>query len=67
MARNALPPSNITVAVVVAFALVIVAIIVRSFWPSLILGVAGALTLVYALLLLREYRRSLPSDERDAP
>ena len=66
MARNPISPSNVTVAVIVAVALFIVAIIVGNFWLSLILGVAGAGTFAYALLLLRQYRKALPNGERGA-
>jgi hypothetical protein len=69
MARNPVPPSNVAVAVavIVAFALFIIAIIVRNFWLSLILGIAGAVTFAYAVFLLREYRKSLTSDEKGVP
>ena len=67
MARNPVPPSNVAVAVIVAFALFIAAIIVRNFWLSLILGIAGAVTFAYAVFLLREYRKSLTSDEKGEP
>ena len=69
MARNPVPPSNVAVAVVVivAFALFIIAIIGRNFWLSLILGIAGAVTFAYAVFLLREYRKSLTSDEKGVP
>jgi uncharacterized membrane protein len=67
MARNPVPPSNVAVAVIVAFVLFIVAIIVRDFWLSLILGIAGAVTIAYAVFLLREYRKSLTRDEKGVP
>jgi len=67
MARNALPRSNITLAVVAAFAMLLLAILVRNFWLSLVLGVAGAATFAYAAALLREHRRSLPNDDEGAP
>ena len=67
MPRNPLPPSNIVVTVIVAFGLFIVAIIARNFSLSLILGIAGAITLAYAVFLLREYRKSLPNEGKDAP
>ena len=67
MARKPVPPSNVAVAVIVAFALFIVAIIVRNFWLSLILGIAGVVTIASAVFLLREYRKSLTSDEKGVP
>jgi uncharacterized membrane protein len=67
MARKPVHPSNVAVAVIVAFALFIVAIIVRNFWLSLILGIAGAVTIAYAVFLLREYRNSLTRDEKGVP
>jgi energy-coupling factor transporter transmembrane protein EcfT len=67
MARKPVPRFNVAVGFIVAFALVIVAIIVRHFWLSLILGIAGAGTIAYAVLLLREYRKSLTSDEKGVP
>ena len=67
MARNPVPPSHVAVAVIIAFALFIVAIIVRNFWLSLIFGIAGAGTFAYAVFLLREYRKSLPNDEKGKP
>ena len=45
MARKPVSPSNVAVAVIVAFALFLVAIIVRNFWLILILGFAGSVTL----------------------
>ena len=67
MARKPAPPSNVAVAVIVAFALFIVAIIVRNFWLSLMVGIAGVLTTAHAVFLLREYRKSLTSDEKGVP
>jgi len=64
MARNSLRPSNIALAVVAAFAMLLIAIFVRNFWLSLVLGVLGTATFAYAALLQREYRRSLPNDDR---
>ena len=59
--------SKVVVAVIVAFALFVVAIIARNFWLSLILGIAGAVDFAYAVFLLREYRKRLPEDEKDTP
>jgi len=56
VAGNRLPFSKIIVAVVAGFLLFIVAIIARSFWLSLVLGIAGGVALAYAVFLLREYR-----------
>lgn len=67
MARNPVPPSNVAVAVIVAFALFIVAVIVRNFWLSLIFGIAGTVTFAYAVFLLHEYRKNLPNDVKGAP
>ena len=64
MARNSLRPSNIALAVVAAFAMLLIAIFVRNFWLSLVLGVLGTATFAYAALLQREYRRSLRNDDR---
>ena len=54
MAGNPLPSSRIVVPLILAFALFIGAIIARNFWLSLVLGLAGALTFAYAVLVLRE-------------
>ena len=67
MARNRLPGSKIIGAVVLGFALFIVAIIARSFWLSLVLGVAGGITLAYAVFLLREFRMGLTKEDNGAP
>ena len=66
MASNSPPPTNVVVAVIGAFALLVLAIIARNFWLSLILGIAGALMFAYAVFLLRERRKALPEDESDA-
>jgi hypothetical protein len=58
-------PKTIVVAAV-SFGLFIAAIIARAFWLSLIFGIAGAMAMAYAVLLLREYRKSLPANEKDA-
>lgn len=66
MARDHPPVTNITAVVGVGFALFIVAIIARNFWLSLVLGIAGGITLAYALFLLREYRTHLSKEDEDA-
>ena len=66
MARKPLPPSTIAIAAVAAFVMLLVAIIVRNFWLRLVLGVLGAATFVLAAVLLREYRRGLPSKDKQA-
>jgi hypothetical protein len=66
MAGNPLPSSRIVVPLILAFALFIGAIIARNFWLSLVLGLAGALTFAYAVLVLRESRKGLP-DEKTKP
>jgi uncharacterized protein (DUF983 family) len=65
MTGNPLPPSRIVVAVIVAFALFIGAIIAQNFWLSLVLGIAGAMTLACAVFLLLEHRKSLANDKKD--
>jgi len=65
MTGKPLRPSSVVVPVIVAFALFIGAIIARNFWLSVGLGIAGAITLAYAVFLLFEYRNSLPNDEKD--
>jgi uncharacterized protein (DUF58 family) len=67
MARSPSPSLKIIVAVIVAFALFVVAILARNFWLSLILGIAGAGAFAYAVLLLRQFRKRLPEDEKDSP
>lgn len=64
MARSALSCSTIVLPIVVAFALFIGAIIARDFWLSLALGIAGAGTFAYAVVLLRRARKVLPGDEQ---
>jgi hypothetical protein len=64
MARNPPAPSNIALAVVAAFATLLIAIIVRNFWLSLVLEVLGVATFAYAAILLREYRKGLPNDDK---
>ena len=67
MARKSLRPSNVLLAVAVAFALFVFAIIERGFWLSLILGIAGAVAFAYGVFLLREYRKRLPEDDGTTP
>lgn len=67
MARNAPRAANMAFTVVAAFTMLLIAIIVRNFWLSLILGVGGVATFTYATALVREYRRSLPNRDRRAP
>lgn len=66
MARNRVPASNIVAVVIAGFAFFIVAIIARNFWLSLALGIAGGVTLAYAVFLLREYRIGLSKEDEDA-
>jgi hypothetical protein len=66
MVRSPRPPSIIGLAVVAALAMLLIAIMARNFWLSLVLGVFGAATFAYAALLLREYRRSFPNDDKGA-
>lgn len=66
MAHNPLSPSKIAIAAVAALVMLLVAIIVRNFWLSLILGVLGAATFVLAAVMLREYRRRLPDEDKQA-
>ena len=56
---NPLPRRNIALAAVAGLAMLLIAIIVRSFWVSLVLGLVGAAAFAYAAVLLREYGRSL--------
>jgi hypothetical protein len=67
MAGKPFRPSSVVVPVVAAFALFIGAIIARNFWLSLGLGIAGAITLAFAVSLLLESRKSLLNDEKDNP
>ena len=68
MAVNAVPHSKIAFSVVAALLMLLIAIIVRhSFWVSLVLGVLGTATFVYAAVLVREYWRSLPNRDKGAP
>jgi threonine/homoserine/homoserine lactone efflux protein len=64
MPRNTLSCSTIVAPVVVASALFIGAILTRSFWLSLVLGVAGAGTFAYAVFLVREARKRLSDDRQ---
>jgi hypothetical protein len=66
MARRHLPPSDVALAVIAALILFVVAIIARDFWLSLILGVIGAATFVYAVFQLRKFEKSLPEDDSGA-
>jgi len=63
MTGNPLRSYRIVVALIFALALFIGAIIARNFWLSLGLGLAGALTFAYAVLVLREARKSLPDEK----
>ena len=64
MTRDTLLCSTLVVPVVVASALFIGAILARSFWLSLALGVAGAGTFAYAVFLVREARKRLSDDRQ---
>lgn len=66
MARKPLPPSDLALAVIAALAMLMVAIIVRTFWLSLILGIIGAATFAYVLFRLREHQKSLPGEDKGA-
>jgi predicted PurR-regulated permease PerM len=66
MDRKLLPP-DVALPVIAALILFVVAIFVRNFWLSLILGVIGAATFAYAVFRLREYQKSLPDKDRGAP
>jgi Flp pilus assembly protein TadB len=67
MARKLPPPSDVAFPVIAALVMFIVAIIVRNFWLSIILGVIGAATFAYAVFRLREYQKCLPNDDSGAP
>jgi hypothetical protein len=66
MARKPFPPSMIGIAAAAGFAMLLIAIIVRNFWLSLVFGVVGTGTFVLAAILLREYRRGLPDKDKSA-
>jgi len=63
MTRNPVPPARIVVPLILAFALFIGAIIARDFWLSLGLGLGGALTFAYAVIVLREARKRLREEK----
>lgn len=67
MARNPLPPLSIALLVLAALAMLLIAIVVRIFWLSLILGVLGAAMFTCAAALLHAYRRRLPDRDKNAP